>query len=149
MIGEAPCGCIRKSWPDIVVVTQPPESTVRHEWMERLMPRDVTLDRPDRVIVIGTIEDYMTFGHKVWEKQLFARGYDPTSWLVYEEDYGYPTRVTRVATLCIQRGSSTSSVSLPFSLLAAERLPPRLASFALMDYKVPARAYINKVSKEG
>jgi hypothetical protein len=148
-IGEAPQGCIRKSWPNIVVVTQPPEATVRYEWMERLMPRDVTVDRPDRVLVIGTVEDYTTVGHQVWEKQLFARGYDPTSWLVYEEDCGSPTRGARVATLCIRRGSSASSVSLPFSLLAAERLPPRSASFALMDYKLPARAYIKKIIKEG
>jgi hypothetical protein len=61
-------------------VTQPPEATVRHEWMELLMPRDVMIDRLDRFLVIGT-EDYTTVGHKVWEKQL-ARGYDPTSWLV-------------------------------------------------------------------
>jgi hypothetical protein len=33
--------------------------------MERLMPRDVTVDRPDRVLVIDTVEDYMTVGHKV------------------------------------------------------------------------------------
>jgi hypothetical protein len=55
----------------------------------------------------------------------------------------------RVAILCIRRGSSASSVSLPFSLLAAERIPPRSASFALMDYKIPARAYIKKVINEG
>jgi hypothetical protein len=116
--------------------------------MERLMPRDVTVDRPDRVLVIGTVEDYMTVGHKVWEKQPFARGYDPTSWPVYEEDCGSPTRGPRVATLCIWRGSSASSVSLPFSLLAAERIPPRLTYFALMDYNVPARAYIKKIIKE-
>jgi site-specific DNA-cytosine methylase len=91
----------------------------------------------------------MTVGHKVWEKQLFARGYDPTSWLVYEEDCGSPTRRARVATLCIGRGSSASSLSLPFYLLAAEGLLPRSASFALMDYKVPARAYIKKMTKEG
>jgi hypothetical protein len=55
-------------------MTQPPKFTARYEWMERLMTRDMTMDRPDRVIVIVTIEDYMTIGHKVWEKQLFARG---------------------------------------------------------------------------
>jgi hypothetical protein len=60
--------------------------------MEFLIPRDGKVDRPDRVLVIGTVEDYMTAGHKVWEKQLFARGYDPTSWLVYEEGCGSPTR---------------------------------------------------------
>jgi hypothetical protein len=60
--------------------------------MERLMPTDVKACRPDRVLVIGTVEDYMTVGHKVWGKKLFARGYDPTSWLVYEEDCGSPTR---------------------------------------------------------
>jgi hypothetical protein len=48
--------------------------------------------RPDRVLVINTVEYYMTVGHKVWDKQLFVRGYEPTSWLVYEEDCGSPTR---------------------------------------------------------
>jgi hypothetical protein len=42
------------------------------------MTRDVTVDRPERVLVIVTIEDYTTVGHKVWEKQLFAWGYGPT-----------------------------------------------------------------------
>jgi hypothetical protein len=116
----APWGRIRKSWPDIAVVTQPPEATVTYEWMDRIMPRDMTVDRPGRVLVIGTVEHYMTVGHKVWENQLFARGYDPTSWLVYEEDCGSPTRGYRVATLCILRGSSDSSISLPLSLVAAE-----------------------------
>jgi hypothetical protein len=54
-----------------------------------------------------------------------------------------------VATLCIRRGSSASCTPLPFSVVAAERLPPRLAYFALMDYKVPARACIKKNIKEG
>jgi hypothetical protein len=72
--------------------------------MERLMPRYATAGRPDRVLVIVTIEDYMTVGHKLWEKQLFARGYDPTSWLVSEEDCGSPTWGGRVATLGIRRG---------------------------------------------
>jgi hypothetical protein len=59
--------------------------------MERIMPTDATACRPDRVLVIATVEDYMTVGHKVWGKKIFARGYDPTSWLVYEEDCGSPT----------------------------------------------------------
>jgi hypothetical protein len=130
-MGEAPWGCIRKSWPVIVVVTQPPEATVRYEWMERLMHRDVTVDRPDRVLVIGTIEDYMTVGHKVWENQLFARGYDPTSRLVYGEDCGLPTRGARVATLCIQRGSSASSISLPFFFSGGGTTPATISLFCL------------------
>jgi hypothetical protein len=65
-IEEAPWGCIRKSWPDIAVVTHPPESTLRHDWMERLMPMDATACRPERVLVISTVEDYTTVGHKVW-----------------------------------------------------------------------------------
>jgi hypothetical protein len=64
-IGKATWGCIWKSWPEIVFVTQPPETTVRYEWMKRLMPRNMAVDRPDRVLVIGTIEDYMTVEHKV------------------------------------------------------------------------------------
>jgi hypothetical protein len=102
-MGEAPWGRIWKSWPEIFVVTQSPEVTVRYEWMERLMPRDVTVDRKDRVLVIVTVEDYMTVGHKVWETQLFARGYDPTSWLVYEQDCGSTTRGAWLATLRIRR----------------------------------------------
>jgi hypothetical protein len=93
--------------------------------MERIMPMDATACRPDRVLVIDTVEDYISVGHKVWGKQLFVQGYDPTSWLVYEEDCGSPTRGARVATLCICRGSSASSVSLPFSLVEAEQLPPQ------------------------
>jgi hypothetical protein len=53
-VGEAHWGCIWRSWSDIVVMTQSPEATVRHEWMESLMPRDVTMDIPDRVLVICT-----------------------------------------------------------------------------------------------
>jgi hypothetical protein len=130
-------------------VTQPPEATVRYEWMERLMPRDVTVNRLEKVLVIGTVEDYTTVGHKVWGKHLFVRGYDPTSWLVYEEDCESPTRGARVATLCIRRGSSASSISLPFSLVAVERLLPGSVYLALMDYKVPTRAYIKNSIKEG
>jgi hypothetical protein len=148
-MGEAPWGRIWKSWPEIVVVTQPPEATVRYEWMERRMPMNMAVDRPDRVLVIGTVEDYMTVRHKLWENQLAARGYDPTSWLDNEEDCGLPTRGARVATLCIIRGSSASRTPLPFSLVAVERLPPRSDSFTLMDYKVPARAYTKKSIQEG
>jgi hypothetical protein len=72
--------------------------------MERLMPRNMAANRPDMVLVIGTVEDYMTIEHKVWEKHLSTRGYDPTSWSVYEEDCGSPTQGARVATLCIHRG---------------------------------------------
>jgi hypothetical protein len=72
-------------------VTQPPEATVRYEWMERLMPRNMAVDRPYRVLVIGTVEDHVTIKHKVWENQLAARVYNPTYWLVYEEDCGSPT----------------------------------------------------------
>jgi hypothetical protein len=72
------------------------------------MPRNMAVDRPDRVLVIGTVEDYMTVEHKVWENQLAARGYDQTSWLVYEDNCRSPTQGSRVATLCIRRGSSAS-----------------------------------------
>jgi hypothetical protein len=91
----------------------------------------------------------MAIKHKVWEKQLAARGYDQTSWLVYEEDFGSPTRGSRVSTLCYHRGSSASHTPLPFSLVAAESLLPQSASFALMDYKVTARAYMNKSIQKG
>jgi hypothetical protein len=60
----------KMSWPEIVAVTQPPEATVRYEWMEHLIPRHMAVDRPDRVLVIGTVEDYTTVKHKVWENQL-------------------------------------------------------------------------------
>jgi hypothetical protein len=127
-------------------VAQPPEATVRYEWIESLIPRNIVVYR---VLVIGTVEDCMTVEHKVWENQLAARGCDPTYWLVYEEDFGSPTRGAQVATLCIRRGSSASRTPLPFSLVTAERLPPRSAYFALMDYKVPARAYIKKSIQKG
>jgi hypothetical protein len=90
-LGEAPLGSIRNYWSEIVAMTHPPEATVRHEWMERLMPRNMAVGRPDSVLVIGTVEYYLTVKHKVWKNQLAARGYDPTSWLVYEEDCGSPT----------------------------------------------------------
>jgi hypothetical protein len=64
-MGRAAWGRIWKSWPAIVVVTQPPEAPVMYECMERLIPRDVSVDRPDRVKVISTVEDYMTVGHKI------------------------------------------------------------------------------------
>jgi hypothetical protein len=64
-MGEAPWGHIWKSWPEIFVVTQPPEATMGYEWMERLMPRSMAVERPHRVLVIGTVEDYMTIEHKV------------------------------------------------------------------------------------
>jgi hypothetical protein len=60
------------------------------------MPRDVKVDRLERALVIGTVEDYTTVQHKVWENQLFVWGYDPTFWLVYEEDCESPTRGVRV-----------------------------------------------------
>jgi hypothetical protein len=47
------------------------------------------------------------------------------------------------------QGFISLSQLLPLSLVAAEQLPPRSASFALMDYKAPARAYIKKSIKEG
>jgi hypothetical protein len=65
---------------------------MKYEWMEHLMPRNIVIYRHGMVLVVGTVEDYMTVEHKVWEKQLVARGYDPTSWLVHEEDGGSPTR---------------------------------------------------------
>jgi hypothetical protein len=113
------------------------------------MPRTMDVVRSDRVLVVRTVEDHMTVEHKVWEKQLDVRGYDPNSWLVYEENYGSPTRGSRVATLCIRRGSSASCTPLPFYLIATERLLPWSASCALMDYKVPARAFIKKSIKKG
>jgi hypothetical protein len=47
-------------------VTQPPKATVRYEWVERLISRNMTVDIPERVLVIGTVEDYMIVKHKVW-----------------------------------------------------------------------------------
>jgi hypothetical protein len=88
------------------------------------MPRNMVMDRTDRVLVIGTVEDYTTLEQKIWENQFAVRRYDPTSWLTYEEDCVSPTRGARVATLCVRRGSSASHSPLPFSLVATERLPP-------------------------
>jgi hypothetical protein len=68
-MGEAPWGGIRKSWLEIVVETQPPpEDTLRYEWMEHLMLRNMVVDRTDRVLVVGTVEDYMTVEHTLWGK---------------------------------------------------------------------------------
>jgi hypothetical protein len=47
------------------------------------------------------------------------------------------------------QGFISLSNPLPFSFLAAERLKPQSASFALMDYTVPARAYIKKSIHKG
>jgi hypothetical protein len=77
------------------------------------MPKNMGIVRPDRVLVVGTVEDYITVEHKVSEKQLAARGHHPTSWLTYEEDCGSPTRGAQVATEWL--------VSLPYS-------PPFLTS---------------------
>jgi hypothetical protein len=40
-------------------------ATLRYEWIEHLMPRNMGLVRPDRVLVVGTVEDYMTVEQKV------------------------------------------------------------------------------------
>jgi hypothetical protein len=61
-------------------------------WMEHLMSNNMGVIRPERVLVVGTVEDYKTIEHKMCEKQLTAQGYDPTSWLIYEE--GCSTRFT-------------------------------------------------------
>jgi hypothetical protein len=74
------------------IMGEAPWGTLRYEWMEHLMPRNMGVFRSDRVLVVGTVEDCMTVEHNVLEKQLAARGYDLTSWLVYEEDCGSPTR---------------------------------------------------------
>jgi hypothetical protein len=65
-MGGGPWGRIRKSWLEIVVVTQPPETTVKYELTERLMPRSMVVNIPERILVIGTMEYNMTVGHKVW-----------------------------------------------------------------------------------
>jgi hypothetical protein len=63
-------------------MTHPPKATFIYEWMDHPMPRTMYVVRSDRVLVVRTIEDHMTVEHKVWEKQLDARGYDPNYWLV-------------------------------------------------------------------
>jgi hypothetical protein len=50
----------------VVVVTQPPEMKLRYAWIEHLMPKNVGILRPDRALVVGTMEYYMTVEHKVW-----------------------------------------------------------------------------------
>jgi hypothetical protein len=49
-------------------VTQSPEAKVGYECMEHLMPSNMGVVRPDRVLVVGTVEDCMTVEHKLWEK---------------------------------------------------------------------------------
>jgi hypothetical protein len=131
---EAPLGRIWKYWPEIDVMTQTPEATVRYEWMECLMPRNLTVDRPYMVHVICTVEDYTTIKQKVWESSSL-RG-DTTQLL------GWFTR--RIVDLPLEdpewqpylfAGVHQPLAPIPFSLVAAEHLPPRSASFALMDYK--------------
>jgi hypothetical protein len=126
-----------------------PDTTVRYEWMERLIPRDVTVDRLDRVLVIGTVEDYTTVKHKVWEKKIsLCRGTNQLlGWFTrrivdhqLEEPEWQPY---------VFEGVHQPLAPPPYSLVAAERLPPRSASFALMDYKVSARAYIKKSIQKG
>jgi hypothetical protein len=129
IMGEAPWGHIWKTWPEVVAATQPPEMNLWHGWMENLMPKNMVIVSPDRVLVVGTVEDYvMTVEYKVWENQLASRGYNPTSWLVYDEDYGSPTRGTRLAMLCIRRGFPDARTPLHLCLLAVERIPPWSAS---------------------
>jgi hypothetical protein len=41
--------------------------------MAHIMPKNMGVFRPERVLVVGTVEYYMTVEHKVWEKQLAAR----------------------------------------------------------------------------
>jgi hypothetical protein len=54
-----------------------------------------------------------------------------------------------VATLCFHRGSSVYRTPLPFSMVKAERRPPQSSYFALVNSKVPVRAYIkNSIQKE-
>jgi hypothetical protein len=33
-MGEAPWGRMGKSWPEVFVVTHPPEEKMRYEWMD-------------------------------------------------------------------------------------------------------------------
>jgi hypothetical protein len=47
-------------------MTQPPEANLRYEWMEDLMPRNMVVDTPDMMLVVGTVKDYMNIKHKVW-----------------------------------------------------------------------------------
>jgi hypothetical protein len=44
-----------------------PEAKLRYEWMEHLMHKNMGIVRPDRVLVFGTMEDYVTIGHKLCE----------------------------------------------------------------------------------
>jgi hypothetical protein len=148
-IGEAPWGHIRKSWPEIVVVTQTPEATVRYEWIERPMPRNMMVDRPERVIVIDTVEDYMTVGHKIWEKQISARGGQPNLLIGLQGGLWIAHWRSPSGNPMYSKGFIYSRTSLPLSLVMTERLPPRSASFSLMDYKVLACAYIKTSTKEG
>jgi hypothetical protein len=114
------------------------------------MPKNMVILRPYSVLVVGTVEYYdMTVEYKVLEKQLTARGYDPTSWLVYDEDCGSPTRGTRLEMLCIRRGFPDSRTPLHLCLVAAEHLLPWSNSIAVIEYKVPAHVFIEKSIRVG
>jgi hypothetical protein len=47
------------------------------------------------------------------------------------------------------KGFTSLSYPLPFSLVAVELLPPRSASFAFMNYTVPAGEFIKKGIQTG
>jgi hypothetical protein len=59
-MGEAPLGRTRRSWLEVIVVMHPPNAKLRYEWMEHLIPNNMGILRPDRVLEVGTVEDYMT-----------------------------------------------------------------------------------------
>jgi hypothetical protein len=54
------------------------------------MPRNMAVDRPDRVIVIGTVEDYMTVEHKMWENKPAARGSNELLGWFIRRIWGHP-----------------------------------------------------------
>jgi hypothetical protein len=59
-------GGLSKKWPDVVVVNPPQEALALREWMNRPMPTDIGMVGPGQVLVIWTVEEYMTVDHKVW-----------------------------------------------------------------------------------
>jgi hypothetical protein len=73
----------------------------------------------------------MTVEQKVWKKQLAARGYNPISWFVYEENCGSPTQGAEWQP-CVFEEVNQPLVPPPF-ILDSGGTPPATVSFVYLD----------------